>query len=92
MAAKKRKPTPRPRSTAHIPCAVHVQRGGVSVSVDHIMLTQAVDVACYLLAQLEARRREHPELSRPQSVEHFGGYTVVPIEDDGTEARRTVGF
>lgn len=95
MPAKRRRPSPRTKTPQTIPCTIHVQRGGVQISVEHIMLAQAADVACYLLAQLEAKRDAHPELSRPHEVTQIGGYTVVSTDDDGTWAKRQpprVGF
>ena len=82
----------RRRSPAQIPCSIRVSRGGVEIMVEAIMMSEAAAVACYLLDQLQARRREHPELDRPVSVEHFGGYTPVPVTDDETLARKQVGF
>jgi len=82
----------RARTPEHIPCSVHVQRGGVQISVEHVMLAQAADVACYLLDQLQEREKRHPELARPHEVVQIGGYSPLETTDDDTWARRQVGF
>ena len=90
MAAKKR--TPKVVPVDELPCALHVQRGGVQVSVDHIPLGQAVHVAAYVLAQFEKQKTAHPEFDRPQEVIQIGGYHPVDVTDDDTWARKQVGF
>lgn len=86
-----RKRRARSRTPETIPCVVTVSRGGVQISIEHIMLADAGRVACYLLGQLETHKDRFPELERPMYVEHFGGYTVVPATDDETLARKRPG-
>lgn len=89
MTARKR--TRGERSPDVIPCTVQVSRGGVSVQVEGVAMSQAAEVACYLLAALQQRQREHPELSRPSEVVQIGGYSPIEVTDDETLAKK-VGF
>ena len=71
--------------------AVHVERGGVSIQVVDVPAAHAVSVAVAILRALKAHEAEFPALLPPQEVVQIGGYTPVPVDDDGTYARR-VGF
>ena len=93
MTTKTSKRAPKIIPIDELPCALHVQRGGVQVSVEHIPLGQAVSVAAYLLRAFEKEKGAHPEFDRPQEVVQIGGYHPVDVTDDETWARkRRLGF
>lgn len=94
MAAKRQKPTAVALEDAV--CSVHVQRGGVQISLDGVQARDAVAIACYLLDRFSERQAAHPELEPPnREVVQIGSYTPVAVTDDETLARkrpRRVGF
>ena len=88
--ARARKPKIVP--IGELTCDVHVSRGGVQIGLGGIPLGQAVDVACYILQHLDAKKGAFPELHAPYTVEQIGGYSPVDTSDDETFTRRQVGF
>lgn len=94
MATKRRKPATVTLEDAV--CSVHVQRGGVQVSLDGVQVRDAVAIACYLLDRFNEQQASHPELEPPnREVVQIGDYTPVAVTDDETLARkrpRRVGF
>lgn len=93
MTTRRRKPTTVAPEDAV--CSVHVQRGGVQVSLDGVQVRDAVSIACYLLDRFNERQGAHPELEPPaREVVQIGQYTPIAVTDDETLARRKkrVGF
>ena len=61
------------------------------LSVRELHMKMAEVESAKATAALKAHEAEFPALLPPQEVVQIGGYTPVPVDDDGTYARR-VGF
>lgn len=76
-------------------CSLQVTRGGVSIQLDGVPVSDVVRVACYLLDRFNEAHEHHPELEPPErEFVQIGQYTPVPVTDDegARHKKKRVGF
>ena len=84
----RRKPRPSPLATRL--CVVHVERGGVQITVGDVPAVQAVSVAIELLRQIKRHEREFPALAPAAEVIQIGGYHPLEVTED--QGAQRMGF
>lgn len=90
MPARRRKKVPLDAAM----CSLQVTRGGVSIQLDGVAVSDVVTMACYLLDRFNEAHPHHPELEPPEKeFVQVGAYTPVEVkEDEGARRKKRVGF